>query len=795
MKFSRLILFSAVSLLAAAACGQKETVVSTNALRAPSYPLISIDPYTSAWSPSDELYGSTVEHWTGKPFPFLGVITVDGQDYRFMGKEKEFDYKAVAAAGRQHPWDGEYRLSPWDEWSQAQGGFGAKGRKPMTSTWFDASDIWARRQVSIPQDSTLRERLYLHVTHKGPAEYRLNGVLVAKTDKACESEYFKIPKEALDAVEGTSAMLEGFTCGAERNYLDMGIYEKREYTERYGQTAVQVGAQVQAMNTIYSFICGPVLLEIRFTAPLFLDRLDLVSRPVNYVSYRVRSVDKQKHDVKLSVEAGAEWALDYAIDEFAEAETYGKGDLLFARTGNVRQDVLWKAGDNVRIDWGWFYLAAEKDGSSMRALPGGDIAFERNLGSVAKAEGKFMVGYDDVYSIQFFGQNLRPYWNEEGKSSIEKAFKAALVDYDVLMEESRSFDADLLARAEAAGGREYAELCALAYRQAIHAHKLVRLPNGELGFFSKENNSNGSIGTVDVTYPSVPLFFIYNKDLVKAMLNFIFYYSETGRWNKPYPAHDVGTYPLANGQTYGNDMPVEEAGNMLTMTAAICRYDGNADYARRHWKALTLWVKYLEQFGLDPDNQLCTDDFAGHFAHNVNLSAKAIMGIACYGYMAGLLGDEELASEYAKKAREMAAEWMRMADDGDHYRLTFDKPDTWSQKYNIIWDKLLGLEIFPGEVMRKEIAYYLQMQQVYGLPLDKRESYTKTDWIIWTAAMAESQDDFRALVSPMYKFYNETVDRIPMGDWVWTDKPERVNFKARSVVGGIFMKMLAYENK
>jgi hypothetical protein len=150
-----------------------------------------------------------------------------------------------------------------------------------------------------------------------------------------------------------------------------------------------------------------------------------------------------------------------------------------------------------------------------------------------------------------------------------------------------------------------------------------------------------------------------------------------------------------------------------------------------------------------------------------------------------------MADKYEAIARDMAKKWMEMANDGDHYRLTFDKTGTWSQKYNLVWDKILGFNIFPDSVAEKEIAYYLTKQNIYGLPLDNRETYTKTDWIVWTATMAKDKATFEKFIAPLYRFMNETVDRIPMSDWVFTDKPYHRGFQARSVVGGYFMKMLS----
>ncbi|WP_183308160.1 glutaminase family protein [Dysgonomonas hofstadii] len=652
-----------------------------NNLRAPAYPLITIDPYTSCWSAGNYLYDQQTTHWSGNSFPLVGAIRVDGQTYRFMGID-----------------------SP-------------------TGTY--EGELGSERYLSVP--------------------------------------------------------------------------------------ATQLSADVQATRTIYTFRCGTVELTVTFAAPLFLNNLELISRPVNYISYQTKSLDKKKHDVQIYFEASPACAI-HTDDQFTVSNGFRKDKLMFVRTGAENQKVLGRHGDQIKIDWGYFYLCTEDNGSSqsvgnvmslrrdfatngklngnINESKNSNIAISRDLGLSADTQGMIMAGFDDIYSIQYFNKNLRPYWNRKENSSIEVQFALASKEYTSLIKQCANFDEELMKSATRVGGVKYAELCAMAYRQAVSAHKLVEAPNGDLMFFSKENASNGSIGTVDITYPSSPLFLYYNPELAKALMNHIFYYSESGKWKKNFPAHDVGTYPKANGQTYKHDMPVEESGNMLILTAAIASVEGNAEYARKHWDSLTTWAEYLVENGLDPDDQLCTDDFAGKSAHNANLSIKAIMGIASFSYCAQMLGKEKEAGKFLATAKQMAQEWIKKADDGDHYRLNFDKPGTWSQKYNLVWNKILDFGVFPSSVYQKEITYYLTKQNKYGLPLDSRRLWTKSDWIMWSATLADNKETFGEFINPVWNFMNETVLRVPMSDWYKTDVPAHVIFKGRSVVGAYWIKML-----
>ncbi len=797
-------------------------------MRAPAYPLITIDPYTSAWSMSDKLYETPVRHWTGKTQSLIGAIRVDGEVYRFLGKE-DIQLKAIVPMASDEAWKAKYTHSEpskgWMNtnfntkgWKDGIGAFGNFDNRDVNTMW-ETEYIWVRREVPAI-DLSDYTKAYLRYSHDDDFILYLNGKEILNTGNcARENQKMEIDPSLLNK-DGKNIFAAYCHDRGGLSYLDFGIYVENSKTQTFTQTAKQNSVKLLATQTLYNFTCGPVDLDVKFISPLLIDDLDILSRPVNYISYEVSSKDGKPHQVQVFFEMTPEWAVNRPSQE-VEVMTGTAKDIVYVNAGTTSQAILKRKGDNVRIDWGYAYIATKDtpnktvglgdfDGVKEAFVQAGEVTSQTerivsrssqamtsmfvcdDLGLVSSdaKENLVMIAYDDVESIQYFGDNLKAWWTKDGQIKIDEILFQASTNYEDILKSCNEIDNQIWNDAKNAGGIKYAELCVLAYRQSIAAHKLVKDKEGNILFLSKENFSNGSIGTVDVTYPSAPLYLKYNPELLKGMLNPIFYYSESGKWTKPFAAHDVGTYPLANGQTYGGDMPVEECGNMLILTAAIAQREGNADYAAKHWEVLTVWANYLLENGLDPENQLCTDDFAGHFAHNVNLSAKAIMGIASYGKLAAMLEKKELADQYMQKAKAMSVKWADMAKDGDHYKLTFDKPGTWSQKYNLVWDKLLDFNIFPGEVIQTELDYYLTKQNKYGLPLDNRRTYTKSDWIIWTATMTNSKEEFQKFIDPVHLFVTETPDRVPMTDWYETPDAKQVGFQARSVVGGYFIKLL-----
>ena len=629
-------------------------------LRAPAYPLITIDPYMSVWSMGDRLNAGTVRHWTGRDMPLDGLADIDGETYVFMG---------------------------------------------------DA------------------ERL------------------------------------GLPGMEQTSV-------------------------------------EVEAFATRYRFEAGGVELTAEFLSPVLPDDLQLLSRPVSYLRTAVRTTDGGAHRVAVTVRASEAFCLNEPgqCPVFAERADAAPG-VTTMRLYGQEQAVLGKAGDDRRIDWGYFYLSVngEREAGQMADPAGGNMRYvyvTAGLDTAGEAQALFTFAYDDVYSLTYFGKPLKSVWNQDG-TTIGAAIARAYAEYVDVAERCRAFGETLTREAAQAGGEEYAELLLLALRQSIAAHKAAVDPEGKLLFVSKECFSNGCAATVDVSYPSIPLFLLYNTELVKGMMRPIFRYAAQERWPFDFAPHDVGTYPILNGQVYGGgtdprwQMPVEECGNMLVMAAAVSAADGDADFAGEHRELLAKWAGYLLRHGVDPENQLCTDDFAGHLAHNCNLSLKAIMGLAGYARLCGMWGDRQEAARFDAAAREMAASLLDRAAEGDgSFRLAFDQPGTFSMKYNAVWDKLFGTGLFPAAAMEREFASYAARLNPYGMPLDNRADYTKSDWLVWTATLAPDKEQFMAFIHPLWLAYHVSPSRVPMTDWYSTVTSQQIGFQNRTVQGGLFIKLL-----
>jgi hypothetical protein len=589
----------------------------------------------------------------------------------------------------------------------------------------------------------------------------------------------------------------------------------------------QTGLQVLPVRTIYNFEGEGIRLTLTFLTPALPDNIEVLSRPLTYISYEARSTDGNSHAVAFYFDALAELAVNEPRQQVNWAKE-GTDQLEVLRFGAETQAVLVRKGDDLRIDWGHLYLAAPKDkqtasyilpaGAARGAFASGGKFSMMNMampvtageapaavivldgGNVgAQSVSRWlMIAYDDEYSINYFKPKLRPYWRRGGDNAAA-LLKKATADYPSLLNRCVTFDEQLLADLRKVGGEKYALLCALAYRQTFAGNKICADASGRPLMFPKENFSNGCISTVDVLFPQAPFFLTMSPTLTKAMLVPVLDYASSLHWPYNYAPHDLGTYPHATGQVYGmggrdgDRMPVEESGNMLIMLAALARVEGNAEFSRKYWPTLTKWADYLVASGLDPENQLCSADMFGHLPHCANLALKAIIGIGGYAQLCDQLGKKEEARRYLEIARSYAAKWQEMAKDDGRTRLAYHLPGTWGMKHNLIWDRVLGLNLFPGALGDAEAAWYLKVQNKYGLPVDNRTATSLIDWAMWSIAPAKDSKTFEALVEPIFRYVNETPSRVPLSDWYDTTNGKQKGFQARPVVGGIYIRLLADE--
>lgn len=572
--------------------------------------------------------------------------------------------------------------------------------------------------------------------------------------------------------------------------------------------------EMDLFTSTFLFETEKVSLMVEFTSPLIPQMPDIMARPVSYLTACVQPKDGAEHDLRLQLTVCDEVCLERQFDCPTEFKTGTYGSYSYCTLANELQRPLSHSGDDMRIRWGTFCMATQAPGAEFT------VTEEKRVCMVSKTAVLTMpistaavvaFGYDDIKALSYFGTPVEGWW----KQSFDDLFslmEGAFAEYSQIMGVCQKLSDEICAKAEQVGGEKYKELLILGWRQTMAAHKLASDPEGKLICISKECFSDGDAATVDVTYPSAPVFLMYNPELLRGMLQPVFEYAASDAWEADCAPHDLGIYPILDGQQYkdpqGNlvQMPVEECGNILILTAAYVKASGDAAFAAKQMPLLEQWVKYLETYGVDPEDQLCTDDFAGKSPHNCNLTLKAIYGVASFGLLHGFLGNKRMEAEYLAKAKELADSWCERAEGNGCTRRSFDLPDSFSLKYNMVWDKVFGLALFDDALVEREIRSYVPRMNTYGVPLDERADYTKDDWIVWCASMTSDRSLFETLVAPVWQAYNDMETRFPMGDWYnsVTGLLERypdlyadriISFQNRSVQGALVMPILVDSGK
>ena len=588
--------------------------------------------------------------------------------------------------------------------------------------------------------------------------------------------------------------------------------------------ATQTAFTLTSTRSTYVQTAGPVTLTVAFLSPVDPDNLQRQCVPLSYLTVDAASNDGGSHSVSVYLDISGEWAHGDTSQQLTWAEqTVGNQLVLTSQPANPTVlgeygdqaswgTVVWSTDNVAGTTWQTGADSVVRANGAAGSLPNTDdpnfrainnnwpvFAPNRALGSVGPsgAQAVFVLGHVRTPAVSYLGTSYNAWWSKywTGWQAMLTWFRN---DLPAASEVCAATDNQVNAWAtEAVGGGavgdQYAAICALALRQAFAGTELIN-HNGTPWALLKEISSDGNVSTLDVIYPAFPAYLQLSPQYLQLLLAPIFDYVENHPYPKTWAPHDIGSgYPNATGHLNGSgeeDMPVEETANILIMTAALVqRLPAGAAtaYVQAHYPILLQWAKYLVSALPDPGNQNQTDDFTGFIAHSSNLALKGIVGIAAMGQLAQLSGNTADATSYPATAKSYITTWLSSSQDGQHLRLAYDQPGTWSLKYNGFPDRLLNTNLVSPAVQAEEAAWYTSQAGGYGVLLDPRNDYTKADWEIWTAAFLQAQPAARnMLVADVYNFANVTANRVPLTDWYVVSSAAQRGFADRPVVGGLF---------
>ncbi|VCU40324.1 Bgt-3378-2 [Blumeria graminis f. sp. tritici] len=593
------------------------------------------------------------------------------------------------------------------------------------------------------------------------------------------------------------------------------------------QLVTQTSFEYTSTKSIFTMnAADKIELRVTFLSPVTPDNIERQSLIFSYLNVEVTSLDGNPHDVQLYADISAEWV---AGDHSSVAQwEFGSTDDGISYHKVYRQTQLLFSETADQADWGnWYWSTKNRNGLTHQSgsdkivrgafINNGNLdntedtnfrpinrdfpvfGHSINLGAVTDSQSVlFTIGLAQDQAMQFASAtgivSLPSLWTSFFPSETS-AVSSFYNDFEEASTTAENLDNKISTDSIAAGGQDYLTITSLSTRQAFASTQLVGSQSKQY-LFLKEISSDGNIQTVDVIYPFYPIIMYLQPSLAKLMLDPLFENQESGQYPKTSSMHDLGShFPNATGHADGLDepQPLEECGNMLIMTLAYAQRTNDVQYLAQHYNILKQWTGFLVQEALIPADQISTDDFAGSLANQTNLALKGIIGIQAMSVIAEMTGQGADAASYGATAKDYLNRWQTLGVAHDaippHTTLSYGQNDSHGLLYNLYANSLLNFDFVPQSIYDMQSAFYPTVKKQFGVPLDTRHAYTKSDWEMWTAAI--SSDETKALfISDLAKWLGATPTNVGFTDLYDTETGDFAinvtHFASRPVVGGHF---------
>ncbi|KAF7719040.1 Uncharacterized protein PECH_000222 [Penicillium ucsense] len=580
------------------------------------------------------------------------------------------------------------------------------------------------------------------------------------------------------------------------------------------QSAVVTEAVYTSSHTIFTVTAGSRNFTLDFFSPVSPKNYLRQSLPFSYLTVTVAAGDSSSVQIYSDIDASWTGQPGHARWSFSQNASTSVYEIQAVNTAtfseNNQGQALWGSAVYAsRPTDSSFFSSASGPSLSIRESfinsgsltdthdewsSTGVVAFAHDLGTTTDASTvTFAIGHVRKESIDFLGQTQTGYYRA-AYPEVVGAVSHFLDDYEDANAESVKFDQLIQdTGAYSYGNNDYSDILALSVRQVYGGIELTipseSLDVKEVRAFIKEISSDGNINTVDVIYATFPIFYVLSPEFLKLLLTPVFEYMGSSAYTKLYAVHELGAnYPNATGHPAdGEEMPIEESGNMIILTYAYQIATGQTDLAETYSAQLKQFADYLFENGLYPASQLSLNDALGALANQTNLAVKAAVGLATYGALSA-------QSNYTAAGKDFAGKiWTgHLGTDvnGTHFLIQYGE-EPWFLVYNHYPDLLFNLDTFPEEAYNATAHFYPTVRKTDGVPLDGAISWGQTNWQSFVAATVRGPTR-NLFIDDLHRYISNGLNSAPFSDRYWVEAGDGFSagqeyaFRARPTLGSHF---------